>query len=408
MTVGLGSQGDEVQRFQSNGASRALVRGVANMFDGIRAITPQPIKNYVNSRFDRNMAPAWNNPAEAPPSFDLVRAAVNLLVAAALISFGTSLKLPLSTTYVGFIVAMGSAFADRAWGRDSAAYRVSGVLTVIGGWFFTGFMASVTGGLVALIIWYTGFWGMGGLIVLAFYLMYKNSKYHKKREKEFEEIENNLLRDSMNKMELYANIRKNSSEYIYSIANLIESCADGIENSDLKSLKLTKKLSKDAPKKSDMITGYIAKSVKKFDEDEIKKAHLFTDLIGYFNVLSSLVRRMIIQSYDYFDNNHRKMTNAQIHEITVVSNLAKELLNVVGNALANKTYAEHSENIDSRFQAFKTQMNLFKAQQAARLMDGESSSFQNLLYLSQFDYYERLVLNSIKIITLIYKFLEDK
>ena len=102
------------------------------------------------------------------------------------------------------------------------------------------------------------------------------------------------------------------------------------------------------------------------------------------------------------------MTNAQIHEITVVSNLAKELLNVVGNALANKTYAEHSENIDSRFQAFKTQMNLFKAQQAARLMDGESSSFQNLLYLSQFDYYERLVLNSIKIITLIYKFLEDK
>lgn len=408
MTVGLGSQGDEVQRFQSNGASRALVRGVANMFDGIRAITPQPIKNYVNSRFDRNMAPVWNNPTEAPPSFDLVRAAVNLLVAAALISFGTSLKLPLSTTYVGFIVAMGSAFADRAWGRDSAAYRVSGVLTVIGGWFFTGFMASVTGGLVALIIWYTGFWGMGGLIVLAFYLMYKNSKYHKKREKEFEEIENNLLRDSMNKMELYANIRKNSSEYIYSIANLIESCADGIENSDLKSLKLTKKLSKDAPKKSDMITGYIAKSVKKFDEDEIKKAHLFTDLIGYFNVLSSLVRRMIIQSYDYFDNNHRKMTNAQIHEITVVSNLAKELLNVVGNALANKTYAEHSENIDSRFQAFKTQMNLFKAQQAARLMDGESSSFQNLLYLSQFDYYERLVLNSIKIITLIYKFLEDK
>ena len=406
MTVGLGSQGDEVQRFQSNGISRSLVRGVMFVFDGIKGVTPQPVKNYVNSRFDNTKAPVWTNQAETPPSFDLVRASVNLLVAAALISFGTSLKLPLSTTYVGFIVAMGTAFADRAWGRDSAAYRVSGVLTVIGGWFFTAVMASLTAGLVALVIWYCGFWGMGILIALAFFLLYKNSKFYKKREKDFSEMEKAIQNNTFNKQQLYDKVNENSASYIHFIGDLVYGCAEGIEASDLKMLRVLKKMSKEAPLKSDIITSLIAKSIKRFDDKEIKKAHFYSDIIGNFNVLSSLVRRMIIQSHAYFDDGHRKMTPEQIHEIKTNNYRAKEILNIVGNSIAEKDY--FNETIDTQFRSFKILMNTYKAAQAKRLHENQSSSFQNLLYLSQFDYCERLVLNSIKIGVCLGKFFEDE
>ena len=114
--------------------------------------------------------PKWENQTEAPPAFDLIRASVNLMVAAGLISLGTSLKLPLSTTYVTFIVAMATAFSDKAWGRDSAVYRVSGVLTVIGGWFLTAIMASLIAGTIALVIWYLGFWGIGIMIATSNFL----------------------------------------------------------------------------------------------------------------------------------------------------------------------------------------------------------------------------------------------
>ena len=402
MAVGLSSQEEEVERFQSYGVSRSLVRAVVTLFDGIKSITPVPVQAFVASRFDKTKMPKWDNPTEAPPAFDLIRAAVNLMVAAGLISFGTSMKLPLSTTYVTFIVAMATAFSDRAWGRDTAVYRVSGVLSVVGGWFVTAVMASLIAGTVALVIWYLGFWGMGLMIATAFALVFKNTLLHKKREKEFEEKEKSQLRDSMSKEELFDGVIKNSGSYIHLLAELVSSTAEGIENADLRSLRITKKSSKDAPKRSDLIAGYIAKSVKKFDADELSRSHHYTDLIGYFNVLSSLVRRMIIQSYDYFDNNHKKLTNEQIYEIKAVNTSAKELLNIVGNSITNKDF--FNEAIETRFQSFKSQMNSFKASQAERLVAGNSSSFQNLLYLSHFDYCERLVLNSMKLSTAMKKF----
>ena len=402
MAVGLSSQGDEVERFQSYGISRGLVRSVVNVFDGVQAVTPKPIQQFVASRFDKKKMPKWDHPTEAPPAFDLIRAAVNLMVSAGLISFGTSMKLPLSTTYVTFIVAMATAFSDRAWGRDSAVYRVSGVLTVIGGWFLTAIMAALIAGTIALIIWFLGFWGMGIVIVTAGLLVLKNTLLHKKRENEFEEKEKNLIRDSMSKDELFNAIIKNSSNYVHFLSEIVIGSSEAIENSDLKTLRMIKRNSKEAPKKSDLITGFIAKSIKKFDAEEISRSHHFTDLIGYFNVLSSLTRRMVIQAYNYFDNNHKVLGSEQVAEIKKVSESASELLNVIGNTISAKEY--DVQDIENRFSELKELMNGYKAAQTQRMIAGSSSSFQNLLYLSQFDYYDRIVSNSMKLTASMKKF----
>lgn len=394
MAVGLGSQEEEVERFQSFAISRGLVRSVITFFDGVQRVTPEPIKKFVSSRFDKTKMPRWENEKVAPPAFDLIRASVNLMVAAGLISLGTSLKLPLSTTYVTFIVAMATALSDRAWGRDTAVYRVSGVLTVIGGWFITAFMAAFIAGAIALIIWYFSFVGMALMVSLAIFLVFRSTLIHKKREKEFEEKEKVTMKIHTSKDDLFNNIINGIGKYVHSTSNLISNCSDGIIRNDLKALRMTKQESKLMPKDSDIIISYIAKSIKKFDEKEIEKAHFFTDLIGYLNVLSSLSRRMTIQSFDYFDNNHKLLTKEQVSEINEISSLAGNILTSLGNCIINREY--FNENIDARFEAMKSQMNTYKSNQAKRMIEQKSTSWQNLLYLSYLDYCERLVLNSMK------------
>ncbi len=393
-SVGLGSQEEEVERFQSFAISRGLVRSVITFFDGVQKITPEPVKRFVSSRFDKSKMPSWDNDKVPPPAFDLIRASINLVVAAALISFGTSLKLPLSTTYVTFIVAMATAFSDRAWGRDTAVYRVSGVLTVIGGWFVTAFMASLIVGTIAFIIWHFSFAGMAAMIALAMFLVFRSTLTHRKREREFEEKEKLTLKHHVSKDELFDNIVEGVSKHIHAISNLISNCSDGIIRGDLKFLRTTKQESKLLPKNSDTIISYVAKSIKKFNELEISRAHSFTDLIGYLNVLSSLGRRLSIQTFDYFDNNHMLLTSEQLDEIGEVSSMACSNLSSLANCVMDREY--FNEFIDARFEAMKDVMDKYKTNQARRMIAQKSSSWQNLLYLSFMDYCERLVLNSMK------------
>jgi phosphate/sulfate permease len=158
--VTLSRQDEGSERFKPGPVSRGLVRTVINTLAGIRALTPEPLKTGIARRFEREKQAAQQLDA---PAFDLVRASVNLAVASILIAIATSFKLPLSTTYVSFMVAMGTSLADRAWGRDSAAYRVAGVLSVLSGWFITAAAAFTAAGLVAILL---TLFGTPALIVL--------------------------------------------------------------------------------------------------------------------------------------------------------------------------------------------------------------------------------------------------
>lgn len=180
--VDLGRQGLGSERFKPNVVSRAIVGGSLFLGNAGRALIPTSIYDSIEKRFrelNENEAIEKNRPA-----FDLVRASVNLMVAAVLIAFATSLKLPLSTTYVSFMVAMGASLSDRAWNRDSAVYRVAGVVNVVAGWFFTALVAFVASSIMAIIIINTGVWGLIIITLLAAFLIFRSGVLHKKLESE--------------------------------------------------------------------------------------------------------------------------------------------------------------------------------------------------------------------------------
>jgi phosphate/sulfate permease len=140
-SIDLSRQGDGSERFQPNILSRSIVKGSTKLVSVISTILPAAVQTKITNSFQTPAIEISEEKAKALPAFDMIRASINLAVAGILISIATSMKLPLSTTYVTFMVAMGTSLADRAWGRESAVYRVAGVVNVIGGWFFTAFSA---------------------------------------------------------------------------------------------------------------------------------------------------------------------------------------------------------------------------------------------------------------------------
>jgi phosphate/sulfate permease len=181
--INLGRQAEGLERFSSNRLSRFIVRFFFGLSKRSNGYLPIEWRKTVEDSFD----PPPRDPRA--PAFDLVRASVNLTVASILIAIATSYRLPLSTTYVSFMVAMGTSLADRAWGRDSAVYRVAGVLNVIGGWFMTAFIAFGMAALFALLIHRFGPWMIALLVAAAVLFIYNTFRYHRQKSKDKERVE---------------------------------------------------------------------------------------------------------------------------------------------------------------------------------------------------------------------------
>lgn len=177
-TVGLSSQNQGDEMFGSSRIGRALVRGAINSITWVSERTPQGVKRWISKRLDTTV----QQPEEGA-AFDLVRGSVNLMLAGMLIAWGTSMKLPLSTTFVTFMVAMGTSLADRAWGRESAVFRITGVISVIGGWFITAGVAFIGAGIVVCLMHLGGVPVMiaGGIIAVAL-LIRSNIRFNKKKQ----------------------------------------------------------------------------------------------------------------------------------------------------------------------------------------------------------------------------------
>ncbi len=199
-------QNEEGEMFGTSSIARGMVRSVSKMVNAVSAKTPRGVKNWINKRF----APLEEREDVA---FDLVRASVNLVLGGLLIALGTSLKLPLSTTYVTFMVGMGSSLADRAWGRESAVYRVTGVVSVVGGWFITAGAAFLIAALVATVLNFGGVVAMYIMIALVIYLLIRSHiNYNKKKDKEAADETMIKVLKSEDKEEIWENLRVHTAD----------------------------------------------------------------------------------------------------------------------------------------------------------------------------------------------------
>lgn len=236
-SVDLARQEEGDEMFGSSALARTIVRRATSINDFLKQVIPANVRQWINSRFNKDEVILADGAA-----FDMVRASVNLVLSGLLIIIGTTMKLPLSTTYVTFIVAMGSSLADRAWGRESAVYRITGMLSVIGGWFITAFVAFIICAFVTIIMFYTSFVGMFAFIAIAVFLLIRsNIRYAKKEKSEKQDNVFTTMMRSKDKNEILTllriHVKETLSSYLRYTEETYTQITDGFMNEDLKLLR---------------------------------------------------------------------------------------------------------------------------------------------------------------------------
>jgi len=372
-SLDLSDQNQIKERFKPNFLSRLLVRFFVVLNQYFSNLFPASISRKISSSFEQKTDASLVKDANAP-SFDTLRASINLTVAAILISIATSLKLPLSTTYVTFMVTMGTSLADRAWGTDSAVYRVAGVINVIGVWFFTALSAFlVCGGIVYLIHWggFTAILIILGIILL---LIFRNFVNHKKetQKKVDQSILSNTQSDSFSGIleESSRNIRSVISQTYDIYANVIK----GLSKSDLRALSVAKNNAQELLDEVNDLKNGIYFFLKRMDETSVSATRFYISLLG---IMSDLIEDLIYisnVSHQHVNNNHAALKDKQIQDLNDIfeslSSVFKEGIEAFNLEFSDKEFndvlIQKSQNFDLLNQKIEDQILRTKAETSAK------------------------------------------
>lgn len=313
--INLAKQDEGEEMFGSSRVARSLVRMTSSTANFIVRHTPDSVRSWIDNRFDNTEIEK-----EEGASYDLVRASVNLVVSSLLIALGTSLKLPLSTTYVTFMVAMGTSLADRAWSRESAVYRVTGVLSVIGGWFMTAGIAFTAAFIIAMIMHFGGVAAAVIVVLVGLGVMiHSNVKYKMKYDEEngdktFRAILNS--EDNEKSWELLRGyVSTNESKVLSDIASHYENITEGLMTENIKILRKSFYELKEEKEKMKNLRRKETICMRKIDKETAmaKNAWFFAS----FNELEQLyytIRRMCEPAYEHVDNNFTPLPDKYIED----------------------------------------------------------------------------------------------
>ena len=381
-SIDLSNQGSTKERFSPNFLSRNLVRISINISKVFDMIVPEKINKTIEKQFEKPVISLNSSKKIELPAFDQIRAAVNLMVAAILISIATSFKLPLSTTYVTFMVAMGTSLADRAWGSESAVYRVAGVLNVIGGWFFTAISAFIVCGIIAFIIHIGGPTAIAILLFLALLILARNYIAHRKETSQIKNEDALSSAESSSIQGVIVESSNNVSKASKKIKKIFSASVTGLATQDLSVLKKNKKDVKSLSEEIDNLRDDLFYFIKNLDESTIKGASNF-----YINVLSLL--QDIAQSLEYIskvtfkhvNNNHKALTFNQIRELQEISLELETLFERTKFAFSKNNFKEISSILDSK-QLLLLSVREKINNQISRTKSEESSPKNTTLYFS--------------------------
>ncbi|MBN2008169.1 inorganic phosphate transporter [candidate division KSB1 bacterium] len=378
--VSLGRQDEGVERFESSLLARGIVRMSLSTLDIVQKITPKLIRQKVNRRIDpTRYKPVAHDGGDEAPAFDLLRAAVNLMVASMLVSIGTSFKLPLSTTFVTFMVAMATSLADKSWGTESAVYRVNGVLTVLGGWFFTAFMAFSSCFVFSIFIYYGKLPAILVLLAFGLFFLYRSGRTHKQREEKFSHMERAFaVSDDVD----------NVTCVTIRISNLVSVLAQTLDDSLRALLKSNRRQLKDAYKasamilsESDVIIGEIFHSLRSAADDSKGAAPRYARTIGSLQLIAATINDLTHDSFKHISNNHKAPGEIQSAELAEIANSAHALLAKITGMLKNQDFAEIAD-AKNAFHELQDTIYMYDKHQMKRIKSGKNKSRQSLLFVS--------------------------
>ena len=390
-SVDLSRQDDGNEMFGSSAIARSLVRSTTTLGNNISKIIPEKVKVWLDSRFNKDEAILANGAA-----FDLVRASVNLVLAGLLIALGTSLKLPLSTTYVAFMVAMGSSLADRAWGRESAVFRVTGVLSVIGGWFITAGAAFIICFFVTMIMYFGGMTAMVIMIgVAAFILIRSNNKYRKKMKSEKQDDVFQQMLSSKDKAVVWNLLRQHVRENLVKVldfaANTYGQMTDGFIREDLKSLRKAVSSTKDEKDILKKIRRKETLGMRRIDRNvAIEKNTWFHLGSNSSEQMMYCLKRMCEPCKEHVDNNFNPLPAECAEEFVPIRDMLKSLLERTKDIIDKGNY-EEADLVLAEGEELKTCLSRLHKMRIERMQEENSSVKLSLVYLNLLQESQELV-----------------
>jgi len=313
--LNLSREGSSQERFEPNYLSRSLVRSSKAISKYFLLKTPQPVLDKIDKQFEKPNLHLDSKKAKDMPAFDYVRAAVNLMVASVLISIATSYKLPLSTTYVTFMVAMGSSLSDRAWGSESAVYRVAGVLNVIGGWFFTAIAAFLAAALVAYLIHIGGVTMIIVLLIIAVLLIIRNSLSYLKKSKLVPEEDSLTATESVSTVGVVEESGKNIAKVFKRVNKINENAIDGLILEDVSILKKAKKSVHKLETEIEELQNNTFYFIKNLQESSVDASTFYINVIGELQDITQSVGFIAKITHKHVHNNHQSLKKNQSKEL---------------------------------------------------------------------------------------------
>jgi len=380
--INLAREGESKERFNPNALSRIIVRVAVNIGTFLSFITPKLLQERLDLSF--NKVPkkiAKENKGDAP-AFDMVRAAVNLVVAGILISIATSYKLPLSTTYVTFMVAMGTSLADRAWGAESAVYRVAGVLNVIGGWFGTAFIAFTAAAIILSLLFIGQGVAVVALLLAAVIILLRNYISYNKKSKEIKAEDSLRISESSSIQGVIEESANNISNVIKRSKNIFSTTINGLAKQDLELLKKNKKQGAKLAYEIDELRNHIFYFIKNLDESSVSATDFYLNILKDLTDAAQSLDYISKVSHKHVNNNHKKLKYNQLKELKEIEALFEtSLFDKTKNIFENRNFNDIIHVLNAKEDMLRSISEKIETQ-IARIRSEETSPKNTTLYFS--------------------------
>ena len=379
--VDLSRQSDGAEKFQPTNLSRFTVRSAISINKYFELVIPQATRTWIDSRFQIPIISLPKDKTFEMPAFDKIRASVNLIVAAILIAVATSYKLPLSTTYVTFMVAMGTSFADGAWGRESAVYRVAGVLNVVAGWFITALIAFTVAAIALSLINLGGIPAIALLLIFVFIMMGKNYVIYTKHQND-QKIESRIKRADLINIK---GVIDESSTHIAEVASrvhkLFSNVVDDLSSHDINKLKKTDKHVSKLNQEVDELKDEVFYFIKSLDDSSVGASRFYILVLSYLQDIAQSISYISKVSYKHVNNNHKNLKQSQIKDLKTIDAELEAILKEIGEVFTNKSFEKLGKIIEEK-QHTLNRVSESIERQIKRIRTEESSPKNTTLYFS--------------------------
>ena len=367
------------QQFSSSMFSRALVRAAVSTSRFFDRVTPEPVKNFVAKRFE------WADIEHSGAPYDMIRSTVNLTTASLLIALGTSLKLPLSTTYVCFMVAMGSSLADKAWGRESAVYRITGVMTVVMGWFVTGIGAFLIAIVVGAILMWGGTIAFIVTTIACMWMLIKSNfiNSHKATAMPEEATEEDSIERVIDEV---CKMMKLST-------NIYDRTMVAVLKEDRKALKELVRESTECYEHTNKLKYSIMPALRKMKSSSVEVSLYYVQVVDYLSEITKAILHITRPAFEHIDNNHKGLSQEQVDDLMRINDAVAEIYGMINRMLVANDFRDIDDVLTLRDELFEHIAETTKSE-LQRITAGEGNTKASMFYLTAMSETKTMVLQA--------------